>query len=132
MERVNSFTDVVMGYIVDYGPKLLLALLTLLVGLWIIRSVIKGIGRMLEKREVDPSLRSFVTWGTSILLKISLIVSVIGMIGVGMTSFVAIIGAAGQAIGLSLSGSLQNYSGGVMILLFRPFITLKPGGTAEQ
>ena len=75
----------------------------------------------MEKREVDASLRGFLNSMIGILLKIMLFISVIGMMGVQMTSFIAILGAAGLAVGMALSGTLQNFAGGVMLLIFKPF-----------
>lgn len=105
----------------EYGLKILGALVVLIVGLWIIKGIMKGIKRVFEKRNMDPSLRPFLTGIISALLKIMLVISVISMVGIQMTSFIAILGAAGLAVGMALSGTLQNFAGGVMILLFKPF-----------
>ncbi len=121
MNEMNNYAQLAWDYMIKFGPTLLLALLTLVIGLWVIRIMTRAIGRMMKAREVDPSLSSFLRSGLSLLLKVLLIISVVGMVGVEMTSFVAIIGAAGLAVGLALSGSLQNFAGGVMILLFKPF-----------
>jgi len=75
----------------------------------------------MEKRDVEPSLKTFIISLISAMLKILLVISVLGMLGVEMTSFIAILGAAGLAVGLALSGTLQNFAGGVLILLFKPF-----------
>ncbi len=75
----------------------------------------------METRKLDSSLQPFIRSLTSILLKVLLVVSVMGMVGIQMTSFIAILGAAGLAVGLALSGTLQNFAGGVMILVFKPF-----------
>jgi small conductance mechanosensitive channel len=106
---------------VVYAPKLLLAIVTLLVGLWIIKIIVKSIARVMERKRVDPSLTPFLKSLTNILLKVMLIICIAGMIGIQMTSFIAILGAAGLAIGLALSGTFQNFAGGVMLLLFKPF-----------
>ncbi len=106
---------------VEYGLKILSAIVVLLIGLWIIRIIMRGIKRIFEKRNMDPSLRPFLTGIISALLKIMLVISVISMVGIEMTSFIAILGAAGLAVGMALSGTLQNFAGGVMILLFKPF-----------
>ena len=105
----------------SYGLRLLGAVIALIIGLWIIRILTRTTSKLMEKKDVDPSLRSFLRTGFNILLKVLLIISIATMIGVPMTSFVAILGAAGLAVGLALSGTLQNFAGGVMILLFRPF-----------
>lgn len=105
----------------EYGVKVITAIIVLLIGLWIIKAVIKGLKRLFEKREMDASLRPFLTSMISVILKVLLFISVISMLGIEMTSFIAILGAAGLAVGLALSGTLQNFAGGVMILLFKPF-----------
>jgi small conductance mechanosensitive channel len=106
---------------VEYGPRLLGAILVLLAGSWVIRQLMRGMDRMLEKRGIDESLKPFLKSITRVLLRALLFVSVLGMVGVDMLSFVAILGAAGLAIGMALSGTLQNFAGGVIILLFKPF-----------
>jgi small conductance mechanosensitive channel len=106
---------------VEYGPRLLGAILVLLAGSWVIRQLMRGMGRMMEKRGIDESLKPFLKSITRVLLRALLFVSVLGMVGVDMLSFVAILGAAGLAIGMALSGTLQNFAGGVIILLFKPF-----------
>lgn len=106
---------------VEYGLKILSAIVVLLIGLWVIKIIMRGIKRIFEKRNMDPSLRPFLTGIISALLKIMLVISVISMVGIEMTSFIAILGAAGLAVGMALSGTLQNFAGGVMILLFKPF-----------
>ena len=105
----------------NYGPNILLAILTLIIGLWIIKWVSKVFIKIMDKREVDQGLKSFLKSLISILLKVMLIISVAGMLGIETTSFIAILGAAGLAVGMALSGTLQNFAGGVMILLFKPF-----------
>jgi len=106
---------------VDWGLKIIGALIVLIIGLWIIKSLMNRIGKVMEKQDTDPSLRSFLLSMMSITLKILLFISVLTILGVEMTSFIAILGAAGLAVGLALSGTLQNFAGGVMILLFKPF-----------
>lgn len=104
-----------------YGLKLIGAIITLLIGLWVIKIIQNLTRKTFEKRNVDISLRGFLNSLVGILLKIMLFISVVGMLGVGMTSFIAVLGAAGLAIGMALSGTLQNFAGGVMILIFKPF-----------
>jgi small conductance mechanosensitive channel len=104
-----------------YGPNLLLALVTLIIGWWIIKWVSRIFMKIMDKRNVDPGLKTFLKSMVSILLKVMLIISVAGMVGIETTSFIAILGAAGLAVGMALSGTLQNFAGGVMILLFKPF-----------
>jgi small conductance mechanosensitive channel len=106
---------------VEYGPKLLGAIAVLVIGGWVIRLLMRGVGKMFERSKMDESLKPFLTSLLRTLLRALLIISVLGMVGVEMTSFIAILAAAGLAVGMALSGTLQNFAGGVMILLFKPF-----------
>ena len=107
--------------IMEYGSRVLLAVITLAIGWWLINVLTHRVGRLLAMRNADLALQHFITSLANIALKVMLIVSVASMIGVATTSFVAAIGAATLAIGLALQGSLANFAGGVLILLFRPF-----------
>ena len=104
-----------------YGPKLLLAIVTLIIGLWIIKLFVRTFGKGMERSKTDASLQRFLLNLVRILLKVMLVISVASMVGIQMTSFIAILGAAGLAVGLALQGSLANFAGGVLILLFKPF-----------
>ncbi|MEN8248274.1 MAG: mechanosensitive ion channel domain-containing protein [Bacteroidota bacterium] len=106
---------------ITYGPKLIGAVIALIIGLWIIKWIVKLVRGVMKRGDVDESLRPFLTSLVSALLKVMLAISIMGMVGVEMTSFIAILGAAGLAVGMALSGTLQNFAGGVMILLFKPF-----------
>ena len=107
--------------IMEYGSRVLLAVITLAIGWWLINVFTHRVGRLLAIRNADLALQHFITSLANIALKVMLIVSVASMIGVATTSFVAAIGAATLAIGLALQGSLANFAGGMLILLFRPF-----------
>ncbi|WP_088654617.1 mechanosensitive ion channel family protein [Geofilum rhodophaeum] len=113
-------TDVLVELAMTYGGKLLLALLTLIVGLWLIGKLTKGLKKLFKARDFDQTLQSFLSSLLGITLKSLLLVSVISMVGVQMTSFIAILGAAGLAVGMALSGTMQNFAGGVMLLIFKP------------
>ncbi len=106
---------------ITYGMNLVTAIITLVAGLYIVSLLVKLIDKVLDRSEVDPSLQGFLLSLAGILLKIMVYISAIGMLGVEMTSFIAILGAAGLAVGMALSGTLQNFAGGVMILLFKPY-----------
>ena len=121
MEKGSQWIQTIVDLTKDYGPKLIGAILVLIFGFWIIKGIMKGITKSMDKREVDPSLKPFLKSMIGILLKTLLIISVMGMVGIQMTSFIAILGAAGLAVGMALSGALQNFAGGVMILAFKPF-----------
>ncbi len=104
-----------------YGLKLIGAIVVLIVGLWIISLIGRAVRKVMDKREVDPTLKPFIKSLVSATLKVLLGISVISMMGVEMSSFVVLLGTVGLAIGMALSGTLQNFAGGVMILLFKPF-----------
>ena len=118
---LTKYTDTAIELSMSYGPKLLLALFTLVIGLWLIRMVDRAVSRALDKANVEPTLRPFMLGLLGGLLKGVLIISVITMVGVATTSIIAMLGAAGLAIGLALQGSLANFAGGVLILFFKPY-----------
>jgi len=118
---METFIDKLIEVAASYGPRLLGAIAVLIIGLWVIKMITKGLKRGMEKRKTNESLKPFIISLTNIGLKALLIISVLGMVGIQMTSFIAILGAAGLSIGMALSGSLQNFAGGVMILIFKPF-----------
>ncbi|MEZ4857697.1 MAG: mechanosensitive ion channel [Flavobacteriaceae bacterium] len=105
----------------EYAPKLVAAILLLVIGLWVIKFLMRTMRKALAKREMDLSLQKFLTSLTNWVLKIMLFIAVLSQIGIESTSFVAVLGAAGLAVGLALQGSLSNFAGGVLIMLFRPF-----------
>lgn len=121
MENISVYIGYASDFIVEYGLKLVGAVVALIIGLWIISMLTKKLAKLMTKRDVDQSLRGFFRSLFNITLKILLVVSVASMVGIQMTSFIAILGAAGLAVGLALSGTLQNFAGGVMLLLFKPF-----------
>ncbi len=121
MENYQEYLDKAIGLIVQYGGNIVLAIITLIVGLWLVKRLTKVFRRTLEKREIDASLIPFLSSLINALLKVLVIISVAGMVGVEMTSFVAVLGAAGLAVGLALQGSLSNFAGGVLILILKPF-----------
>ena len=121
MENINFDLTKITQFLVDYGPPLIYALLTLFVGLWIIRIIGRSINKAFERSHVEASLKKFLGSLINILLKILLLITVASMLGIEATSFIAILGAMGLAVGLALQGSLANFAGGVLILLFKPF-----------
>nr|WP_314489082.1 mechanosensitive ion channel family protein [uncultured Pseudomonas sp.] len=121
VDQLVHQTQTWIPLILQYGSRLLLALLTLAIGWWIINRLSARLGKLVGLRHSDAALQGFIATLANIVLKILLMVSVASMIGIETTSFVAAIGAAGLAIGLALQGSLANFAGGVLILLFRPF-----------
>ncbi|MFN2422659.1 MAG: mechanosensitive ion channel family protein [Cryomorphaceae bacterium] len=120
-EDVQGYLDSGLDLVLTHGLNIVIALIILIIGLRIIKAITNGAGRAMEKRNVDDSLRPFLKTIISVVLKIMLVISVVSMVGIETTSFIAVLGAAGLAVGLALSGTLQNFAGGVIILLLKPF-----------
>ncbi|MCF6223059.1 MAG: mechanosensitive ion channel [Flavobacteriaceae bacterium] len=118
---MNTLIEQLTNTVLEYGPKLIGAILVWIIGSMLIKKIIAIFNRSLDKQNTDTSLKPFLRSLVGILLKVMLAISVLGMLGVEMTSFIALLGAVGLAIGMALSGTLQNFAGGVMILIFKPF-----------
>lgn len=118
---MDKYYDKLIELALSYGPKLIGAFIVLIIGGFVIKFIVKSFEKVLTKKAFDPSLVPFLRSLVRTLLRIMLVISVLGMLGIEMTSFVAILGAAGLAVGMALSGTLQNFAGGVMILVFKPF-----------
>lgn len=121
MEQLSHYSEVAIELLMTYTPRLLLALATLVIGLWLIGIVVKITESGLSKSNTDQTLITFVSNLVSWGLKALLVLSVASMIGIETTSFIAVLGAAGLAVGLALQGSLANFAGGVLIILFKPY-----------
>ncbi len=117
----EGIVDAMIAFITQHGLRLVGAIVFLIVGFWITGRIGSMLYSLMEKREIDPSLRSFLRSLISIVLKILVVITILSLVGVPMTSFIAILGAAGLAVGLALSGTLQNFAGGVLILILKPF-----------
>ena len=117
--RATELVDQAITLVMAYAPKVVLAIITLIVGMWLINRFVRLLDSKLGKK--DPTLNTFLCGLLSAVLKILLLISVASMVGIATTSFIAIIGAAGLAVGLALQGSLGNFAGGVLILIFKPF-----------
>lgn len=107
--------------IIIFGLKLLAALLIYFVGIWIIKRIRKMLGAVFQRRQTDTAIASFVQSFASVALTIILIILVIGTLGIETTSLAALLAAGGVAIGMALSGTVQNFAGGIMLLIFKPF-----------
>ncbi len=121
IQTTKPYLDKAIGLMMEYGPKLILAILVLIIGMWIIKGIKKLITKAMDKGKVDVSLQRFLISLIVITFKVLLMISVASMVGIATTSFVAILGAATFAVGLALQGSLSNFAGGVLILLLKPF-----------
>lgn len=127
-DYIGKYTSQFITILVDYSPKLISAFLILFIGLYVIRLLNRMIRRIMVTRNLDPTLSKFLADILLWVLRVLLFVSVIDKLGIGTSSFVAILGAAGLAVGLSLQGSLSNFAGGMLIILFKPF---RVGDTIE-
>jgi len=113
--------DQIYMWLISNGTRFLGAIVFLIVGFWIVKVFVRQAVKIMTKKNVDAGLVSFSKSLVGIVLKVLVVISVMGMIGIEMTSFIAILGAAGFAIGLAFQGTLGNFAGGVMILIFKPF-----------
>ncbi|MCM4155301.1 mechanosensitive ion channel domain-containing protein [Gramella sp. AN32] len=124
MDKLNNWGEIAKQYankLIDYLPTLVGAILLLIVGLWLIKLILKYLTKLFDKKDYDPTLERFTLNVSSGGLKILLFVLVITQLGVESASLVAAIGAAALAIGLALQGSLSNFAGGVLIIVLKPF-----------
>jgi len=119
--KMEEYIEKLQDYVIEYTPKVLVALAILVIGLFAITIIIKTARNVMKKRDVDVTLQKFLGDLLSWVLKLLLFITVIAKLGVETASFAAIIAAAGLAIGLALQGSLGNFAGGVLIMIFKPF-----------
>ncbi|MBJ7427920.1 MAG: mechanosensitive ion channel family protein [Bacteroidia bacterium] len=119
--ETSAITQQLLAFIYVFGPRLIGSILVFVIGLYLINWVSKFAAKGLKKNGLDVSLQSFLSSMIGVALKIMLLITVAGMLGIQTTSFVAVIGALGLAVGLALQGSLSNFAGGVLILVFKPF-----------
>ena len=113
--------EIVKEYLVPFGIKLVAAIVVLLLGRWVIKLIKKGLMKVMLRQNTELSLASFVMSLVSVVLTFFLIMAIVGILGINTSSLVALLASAGLAIGMALSGTLQNFAGGVMIMLFKPF-----------
>lgn len=121
---INKFAsrfDSLIDTSIQFGIKLVIAVIILIIGLWVAQKLTNSLRKLMILKDIEPSLCSFLSSLSSIVLKILVIIIVLTTVGIEMTSIVAILGAASLAVGMALSGTLQNFAGGVVILLFKPF-----------
>ena len=121
MENAEKWINKGIDFTIEFGPKVIGAILIYFIGSWIIKNIVKVLNNVMMKKKYDESLQKFllnlVSWG----LKIFLIITVISTLGVETTSLAAVIAAAGLAVGLALQGSLSNFAGGVLLMIFKPY-----------
>lgn len=117
----RKFTGQAYNWIVDFGPKLIIAIILFIIGQWLIKLLNNGLRKILSTKRFDATLRPFIQNLLQIILQVLLILGLMQILGIQMTLFAAVIGAFGVAIGLSLSGTLQNFASGFLIILLKPF-----------
>ena len=120
-ENITNYAETFIKVLIDYSPKLISAFLILFIGLYVIRVINRLIRKIMVKRELDPTLTKFLADILLWVLRVLLFVTFISKLGIETSSFVAILGAMGLAVGLSLQGSLSNFAGGMLIIVFKPF-----------
>ena len=120
-EQYTNYAQKFLTVLIDYSPKFISACLILFVGLYAIRLINRFMRKLMSKQNLDPTLTKFLADILLWVLKVLLFVTFISKLGIETSSFVAILGAMGLAVGLSLQGSLSNFAGGMLIILFKPF-----------
>jgi small conductance mechanosensitive channel len=121
LSKLEKYWAVAQDLLVQFGGKVVVAIILLIIGFWIINRFTRFLNRIMLKREVDDSLRPFLVKILNISLKVIVLIPVISILGIATSSFLALLGSAGLAIGLALQGSLANFAGGVIILTLKPF-----------
>lgn len=121
MELLNKYFEMGLGYVKEFAPKFFVAILILVIGLIVIKFLVSMIEKAFKRSKMDVSLRHFLEALIRITMKVFLFIIVISYLGIETTSFIAVFAAAGFAVGMALQGSLGNFAGGVLILLFKPF-----------
>lgn len=121
LSKVETIIQRLVDWGINAGERIIGAIIVFVVGRFIISFLNKLINKLLSKRKIDPSIKTFVRSLSNILLTILLIVAVVSKLGVETTSFAALLASAGVAIGMALSGNLQNFAGGLIVLLLRPY-----------
>ncbi len=117
----QAIIDKITAMVIEFAPMVFMAILTLIIGFWLISWISKIIMQTLKKKGFDDTMRPFLSSLINVGLKVLLLLSVAGMFGVETTSFIAVLGAMTFAVGMALQGSLGNFASGVMVLLFKPY-----------
>ena len=121
LDKLSLITQQLLDFAIRAGERILIAVIVFIVGRFLISMLNRFVGRLMDRRKVDISIKTFVKSLVNILLTILLIISVVGALGVETTSFAALLASAGVAVGMALSGNLSNFAGGLIILLFKPY-----------
>jgi len=119
--EVSNYLDIVYEYLTVYGMKVVAAIVILIIGRWVARGISNLIKRVMRKSNTDPTLVSFVGNLSYVALLVFVVIAALNQLGIQTASFIAVVGAAGLAIGLALQGSLANFAAGVLMIIFKPF-----------
>ena len=119
--EVSAVLNQLMNWAIEAGKSILMAVVIYIVGRFLIKLVKRLLDTMMERRKMDPTIRTFLSSFVNILLTILLLITVVSALGVNTTSFAALLASAGVAVGMALSGNLQNLAGGILLLLFKPY-----------
>lgn len=120
--NLEKFYNRAYDWIIIYGPRLILGVIVLIIGLWLVKLILRWVKGSIEHREIDASAKPFLISLIGVVFRVLLLLGVMQIIGIEMTLFTAIVGAFGVAAGLALSGTLQNFASGIIILLVKPFV----------
>ncbi|SDF76047.1 small conductance mechanosensitive channel [Pedobacter terrae] len=120
--NIDHFYDKAYDWIIDKGPSLILGIILLILGLWLIKLLGKWMQGGMHRKDINPSLRPFLTSLILITLRVLLVLTIMQIVGIQLTFLTVLIGGIGVAAGLALSGTLQNFASGVLILLLKPFV----------
>lgn len=120
--NIEKFYNAAYAWLINYGPRFVLGMAVLFIGLWLIKVVLNRSHQGMHRKDVDPTLKPFLLSLIGVALRILLVLGVMQIIGIQMTLFAALVGAFGVAVGLALSGTLQNFASGILIMLLKPFV----------
>ena len=120
-EQALGYLDTVIKMAIEFAPKLLTAIAIIVIGFWLVKKLTRILEISFEKANLDPAVRSFMTSFINGALKILILIVAASRVGIEMTSLVALLAAAGFAVGMALQGSLANFAAGIMILVFKPY-----------
>lgn len=121
MEEIQQYLQQIASMVIDYAPRAILAIIVLFIGIRVVDRLGRTLGMVIERSGLSPEIRPFLVSLFNVSLKILLVFSVASIVGVDVTSFLAVLAAAGFAVGLALQGSLSNFAAGILILIFRPY-----------
>jgi small conductance mechanosensitive channel len=120
--KIDKFYNQAYNWLISYGPRFIIGMLAFFIGMWLIRLVLNWSHQGMHRKELDPTLKPFLLSLIGVVLRVLLILGVMQIMGIQMTLFTALVGAIGVAVGLALSGTLQNFASGILIMLLKPFV----------